>query len=239
LDKASKKGDWKKADDEVGKYTSVMGRNAKEIGTGHVDNTRGALQKMESPGVVEAREYVIQLRAKTLGMIDALIKHLDESRKKLSEDEMLANEHFADYQAQMLKENRYLHDKIEEDIKQLLSSNVQLKKAKGQFTRREKLKEEAEENLKALRKKCKDQNDYFKRENARRKNELGIVDSAISTYNGIVSSVQARIASRVSDDVAGKKYSDKDINERNVLDYRGKVRADVSANVKARAEVVL
>jgi len=224
---------------KVDAYTKVRDRTSAEIGSGHIDNTQGALKKLEAPAVVEAREYVIQLRSKTLGMIDALIKHLESSRKKLSEDEMLANEHFADYQAQMFKENRYLAEKIEEDKKALLSSNVQLKKAKGQYKRREKLKEEAEENLKALRKNCKAKSDYYKKENARRKNELSIVNSAIDTYNKIVTSVQARIASRVTDNVEGKKYSDKDVNERNVADYRGTVHSGISSNVKSRAEVVL
>jgi len=234
------KGGWlKKENDIVDQYTSIKARTDAQIGTGHIDNTQGALKKLEAPAVVEAREYVIQLRAKTLGMIDALIKHLTASRKKLSEDEMLANEHFADYQAQMFKENRYLADKIEEDVKLLLSLNVQLKKSNGQYKRREKLKEEAEENLAAIRKKCKDESTYYKKENARRKNELSIVNSAISTYNGIVSSIQSRIASRVSANVSGTKYSSKDYNEENVAGYRKTVGSGVSSNVKSRNEVVL
>ena len=78
---------------------------------------------------------------KTLGMIDALIKHLNASRKKLSEDEMLANEHFADFQAQLIKENVYLNEKIVEDSKLILSLNVQLKKSKVQLVSREQLRE--------------------------------------------------------------------------------------------------
>jgi len=234
-----KKDDLSGLQHKTDDYTSVSARTSAQIGTGHIDNTRGALKALEAPAVVEAREYVIQLRAKTLGMIDALIKHLEASRKKLSEDEMLANEHFADFQAQMFKENKYLAEKIEEDTKTLLSLNSQLKKSKGQYDRREKLKEEAEENLKAIRKNCKSKNDYYKKENARRKNELSITSSAIATYNNIVTSINARLASRVDDNVAGAKYSDKDINERNVADYRKTVHTDVSANLKARNEVVL
>jgi septal ring factor EnvC (AmiA/AmiB activator) len=226
-----------KATDE---YTSVHGRSDKDIGTKHKDNTRGELKKLESPAVVEAREYVLQLRSKTLLMIDSLIKHLEASRKKLSEDEMLANEHFADYQAQMLKENAYLTDKIAEDNKLLLNFGVQLKKAKGQWTSREALRVEAQENLKALQKQCKEKEDYYKRENARRLNELSIITNAINTYNTIVTKIHARIASRVSSNFAGaKSYKNEDINERNVADYQGGVHSSVSANVKARHEVVL
>jgi len=114
-----------------------------------------------------------------------------------------------------------------------------LRRPKDNTREEKKLKEEAEENLKALRKNCKAKSDYYKKENARRKNELSIVNSAVDTYNKIVTSVQARIASRVTDNVEGKKYSDKDVNERNVADYRGTVHSGISSNVKSRAEVVL
>jgi len=221
-------------------YTKVHDRTTAEIGTKHIDNTRGELKKLEAPEVVAARDYVLQLRSKTLAMIDALIKHLEESRKKLSEDEMLANEHFADFQAQMIKENKYLAEKIDEDKKTLLNLNSQLTKSKGQYDRREKLRVEAQENLSALRKSCKAKNDYFKRENARRQNELAITNSAIKTYNDIVTRVQARIASRVSSNFAGSKsYKSSDINEKNVADYRGTVHSSLDANVKSRQEVVL
>jgi len=173
-------------------------------------------------------------------MIDALIKHLEESRKKLSEDEMLANEHFADFQDQMIKEDKYLAEKIAEDDKSLIDLTVQLRKSNGQHDRREKLRAEAEENLKALRKNCKAKSNYYKKENARRKNELSIISNAVDTYNKIVTRVQARIASRVSSNFAGKKsYDSKDINEKNVVSYQGTVHSGISSNVKSRNEVVL
>jgi len=122
----------------------------------------------------------------------------------------------------------------------LLNLNSQLTKSKGQYDRREKLRVEAQENLSALRKSCKAKNDYFKRENARRQNELAITNSAIKTYNDIVTRVQARIASRVSSNFAGSKsYKSSDINEKNVADYRGTVHSSLDANVKSRQEVVL
>jgi uncharacterized protein (DUF3084 family) len=221
-------------------YTATKARTSAEIGTKHVDNTRGELKKLEAPAVVEAREYVLQVRSKTLLLIDELIKHLEASRKKLSEDEMLANEHFADFHSQMLKENSYLADKIKEDEKHLLDLNVQLTKAQAQYKRRELLRIEAEENLRALQKQCAEKNAYYQRENARRKNELGITNSAIKTYNGIVSRIQARIASRVSSNFAGaKSYQSKDINENNVANYQGSVHSSVAGNVKSRNEVVL
>jgi peptidoglycan hydrolase CwlO-like protein len=221
-------------------YTVTKGRTASEIGTRHVDNTRGELKKLEAPAVVQAREYVIQLRSKTLLMIDSLISHLEASRKKLSEDEMLANEHFADFHSQMIKENTYLAEKIVEDNKLLLNLNVQLKKSQGQLVRREQLRVEAEENLKALRKRCAEKSAYFKRETARRTNEIGITNNAIATYNGIISKIQARIASRVSSNFAGNKnYRKEDIDEVNVANYKGTVHSGVSSNVKSRNEVVL
>jgi len=173
-------------------------------------------------------------------MIDALVKHLENSRRKLSEDEMLANEHFADFQAQMFKENAYLAEKVAEDNKLLLSLNVQLTKARGQHARRERLRVEAEENLRALQRQCKEKNDYYVRENTRRKNELNITANAINTYNGIVSRMQARIASRVSSNYSGaKQYQSKDINENNVVNYAPGVNSNVNSNVKDRNEVAL
>jgi len=235
-----KPGDVADLDKKTDDYTSTQSRTSSQIGTGHIDNTRGELKKLEAPAVVEAREYVIQLRSKTLLMIDALIKHLEESRKKLSEDEMLANEHFADFQDQMIKEDKYLAEKIAEDDKSLIDLTVQLRKSNGQHDRREKLRAEAEENLKALRKNCKAKSNYYKKENARRKNELSIISNAVDTYNKIVTRVQARIASRVSSNFAGKKsYDSKDINEKNVVSYQGTVHSGISSNVKSRNEVVL
>ena len=219
-------------------YTSQKARTASEIGTKHIDNTRGQLVKLESPAVVEAREYVIQLRTKTLTMIDALVAHLETSRKKLSEDEMLANEHFADFQAQMLKENVYLAEKIVEDDNLLLKLTVELKTSEGQLARREALRREAEENLRALRKTCQEKEDYNARENARRKGELKITANAITTYNNIVSKIQSRIASRVNSNFSGaKSYSSSDINEKNVAEYQGTVHSGVSSNVKSRNAV--
>jgi hypothetical protein len=224
----------------VNAYTTTRGRTAGEVGTKHVDNNRGELKKLEAPAVVEAREYVIALRSKTLLMIDALVKHLENSRRKLSEDEMLANEHFADFQAQMFKENAYLAEKVAEDNKLLLSLNVQLTKARGQHARRERLRVEAEENLRALQRQCKEKNDYYVRENTRRKNELNITANAINTYNGIVSRMQARIASRVSSNYSGaKQYQSKDINENNVVSYAPGVNSNVNRNVKDRNDVAL
>lgn len=224
----------------VDSYTATRGRTSGEVGTKHVDNSRGELKKLEAPAVVEAREYVLALRSKTLLLIDSLIKHLEASRKKLSEDEMLANEHFADFQAQMFKENTYLAEKVAEDNKLLLNLNVQLTRAQGQHSRREKLRLEAEENLRALQRQCKDKNDYYVRENSRRKNELNITGKAINTYNNIVSRIQARIASRVSNNYSGSKsYQSKDINENNVVSYTPDVQNSVNRNVKQRNEVAL
>jgi len=229
--------DVKELNAKTNNYTTTRARNSTEIGTKHLDNNRSELLKLSSPEVVEAREYVIQLRTKTLAMIDALITHLEHSRKKLSEDEMLANEHFADYQASMLKENEYLTSKIVEDDKLLLSLNVELKTSQGQLARREALRVEAEENLKAIKKTCQEKEDYYVRENARRKNELSITATAINTYNGIVSKIQSRIASRVNSNISGEKYKSTDINEKHVVEYKDSVHSGLDNNNKIRNEV--
>ena len=225
---------------DVNSYTKQKGRSSSEVGTKHVDNSRGELKKLLSPQVQEAREYVLSLRSKTIGMINALIAHLETSRKKLSEDEMLANEHFADFQAQMIKENVYLAEKIVEDDKLILNLQVQLRQSQGQYTRRELLRVESEENLKALRKTCQEKEEYNTRENARRKNELGITSNAITTYNNIVTKMQSRLSSRVNANFSGaKSYSSEDINEKNVAEYKKTVHSGVDGNVKSRNEVAL
>ena len=230
----------KKLGDDTDAYTKTKGRTTTEIGTKHIDNTRGELKKLEAPAVVKAREYVLALRSKVLLLIDSLIKHLEESRKKLSEDELLANEHFADFQAQLIKENQFLADKIAEDVKLLLDLSSQLRKSQGQFDRRERLRVEAEENLKALRKQCAEKSAYFKKETARRTGELAITNNAIATYNKIITGIQARLASRVSSNFSGaKSYKSTDINEDNVAKFKGSVESGVGSNVKSRNEVVL
>ena len=223
-------------DKETNRYSQTRDKTDAEVGTGHVDNTRGELQKLQSPAVVAAREYVVQLRMKTLGMIDALIKHLNASRKKLSEDEMLANEHFADFQAQLIKENVYLNEKIVEDTKLLLSLNVQLKKSKVQLVSREQLREESEENLVALKKQCKEKDAYFKKELERVQVEANTSKNAIRIFNSLMAKVNKRMVSRVS---ANGKYSDKDINEKEVSDYQGGLNKNIDVNTKNRNEVAL
>ena len=228
-------GDLDKATDS---YTTTQERSNTTIGKGHEDNSQGELKKLEAPAVVQAREYVIQLKSKTLAMIDALIKHLQESRRKLSEDEMLANEHFADFQAQLIKENTYLIEKVEEDAKLILNLNVQLKKSQGQAERREVLRVESEENLRALRKQCEEKALYFKKENSRLTSETNTAKNAITIFNGLMSKINARIGSRVSANFSGaKKYSDKDINEKEVANYHGGVHKNVETNVRTRNEV--
>jgi len=119
-----------------------------------------------------------------------------------------------------------------------LSLNVQLTKAQGQLARREKLRLEAEENLKAIQRQCKEKNDYFAKENARRLKETNITNNAINTYNKIVSSIQARIASRTSANFSGaKSYQSKDINEVNVVNYSPTAHANIDKNQQERNKI--
>jgi len=219
-------------------YTKVADRTVQEIGTGHVDNTKGELQKLETPGFVKARDYVLQLRTKVLGMIDNLIKHLNDSRKKLSEDEMLANEHFADFQSQMIKENKYLRQKIVEDQKHLVRLGVHLKKAQDQYTRREALREEAEETLKALQKKCNEKADYYARETKRRNGENVTAQKAMDKFNEIFNKISARTLQRTSSGFQGQTYAKTDLSAHNVVDYRSTADSSVDTGVKSRNQVV-
>lgn len=219
-------------------YTKQSGRTSAQIGNKHVDNSRGELKKLASPGYLKAREFVLELRGKTLGMIDALIKHLHASRRKLSEDELKANEHFADYQTQMLKENSILAEKVEQDKANLLKLNVQLRKAQATYTRRERLRQQAVENLNALIKACREKEDYHRRETSRRNHELATVRRAIDTYNKIVSSIHARTLARTNTVFGGKKFTSAHINQDNVVNYQGAVNKGLNDNQKSRDDVV-
>jgi hypothetical protein len=225
---------YKNTDD----YTKQTGRTSAQVGKGHVDNNRGELKKLASPGYLKAREFVLELRGKTLGMIDSLIKHLHASRRKLSEDELLANEHFADYQTQMLKENSILAEKVTADQNSLLRLNVQLRKAQATYQRREKLRQQAVENLNALIKACREKEEYHRRETQRRNNELSVVARALATYNKIVTSIHARTLARTNTVFGGKKFTSAHVNQDNVVNYEGTAKNALSSNQKSREEVV-
>jgi len=231
--------DWKTLNNKTAEYTSVSDRNATTIGTGHIDNTRGELKRLESPSFQKARQYVIDLQTKVLAMLDGLIKHLQDSRRKLSEDEMLANEHFADFQSQMLKENRYLAGKIVQERKYLLKLSVQLTESQAQFKRRDTLRQEASDALSSLRKICQEKEDFHVRESARRTKELGIANKAITLLNAIVARLTARTMSRVSTNVAGGKYAKSDYSSDQVVGYKHTADSSLSGNLKVRSQVVL
>ena len=171
-------------------------------------------------------------------MIDSLIKHLRASRRQLSNDELKANEHFADYQTQMLKENQILAEKVTQDQNNLLSLNVQLRKAQATYGRRERLREQAVETLNALIKACRQKEDYHRSESNRRSNELSIISRALNTYNKIVTSISARTLARTNINFGGKKYSAAHVNQDNVVNYAPTADSSLNTNQKTRDAIV-
>jgi len=231
--------DWKALNNKTAEYTSVSDRNQSQIGTGHIDNTRGELKRLESPAFQKARQYVLDLQTKVLAMLDGLIKHLQDSRRKLSEDEMLANEHFADFQSQMIKENKYLVGKIKVERQYLLKLAVQLTESQAQYKRRETLRQEAEDALKTLRKICQEKEDFHAKESARRTRELAVANKAILLLKSIIAKLTARVMSRVSTNVSGGKYAKNDLSSDAVVGYKPTADTSLTGNLKVRSQVVL
>jgi len=237
LEKIESEDDWKTFSGKTSNYTSIHDRTTAEIGQGYIDNTRGELKALASPGYQKARNYVLELRTKILAMIDALVKHLRASRRKLSEDEMLANEHFADFQSQMIKENRYLKQKIVELNKNLIAYRVQLNLAQASYKKREELRQEAEATLKYYRKICREKRQYYTRETNRRTRERGVANNAVSLFTSIFTNFQKRTLLRVSTNYQGKKYSKSEMSDHNVVDYSSTAEGTLGGNIKSRVEV--
>jgi len=187
-------------------YTATRKRTAAQIGTKHVDNTRGELKRLATPGYEEIGLYLTKLEKKLLFWIDSLILHLKNSRDSLTRNEIKAAEDFAIFQKNMFKENAFLADKIRELQAHLVDLKVQLNKANQQLVRREKLRREAEQQLEFFRRMKREKDAYCKKEHLRRVGELANVANAESIFQNVLNKLSLRVKLRTQSVGEGKGY---------------------------------
>jgi len=224
---------------KTGQYSSVKDRTKAEIGTGHVDNTRGELKKLATPGYEELSLFLTKLEKKVLAMIDSLILHLKNSRDALTKNELKAAEDFAIFQKNMFKENRFLRDKIKSLQAHLVDLKTQLTKAKAQLVRREKLRKEAEAQLNYFRRMKAEKDAYCKKEHLRRVGELSNVSSAEKIFQNVLNKLSLRVKLRTQTNVEGKKYNKREKYAKAVLRAEKSTETGIKSRLKDRAEVVL
>jgi len=218
--------------------TSTKGRTAAEIGTGHIDNTKGELKKLATPGYEALALYLTKLEKKVLAMIDSLILHLKNSRDALTKNELKAAEDFAIFQKNMFKENRFLRAKIKRLQAHLVDLKTQLNKANAQLVRREKLRKEAEAQLAYFRRMKAEKDAYCKKEHLRRVAELQNVDNAEKIFSSVLNKLSARVRIRTQTNIEGKKYTKREQYERAVRRARKGTVAALKAREKVRDAVV-
>jgi len=221
-------------DAKTNTYTTTRARTAEQQGTGHVDNTRGELQRLETPKYQESAEYKKELEAKVLGMIDSLVQHLKNSRDDLTKSEIKAAEDFAIFQTNLFKENAFLAEKVKQLNTQLIDLKTQLNNSEQQLVRREKLREQAEEHLKALRQMKREKEDYCQNETIRRNRELSDVSNAQGIFQTVLDKLSIRVKLRTQSNIEGKAYNAAQANEANVVKSQQTVEQSVAQRQSQR-----
>jgi len=215
-------------------YTATKGRTSAEIGTGQIDNTRGELKALATPKYEEASVYRSKLEVKVLAMIDGLVLHLKNSRDHLTQAEIKAAEDFAIFQHNMFKENRYLVEKIKELNAHLVDLNAQLVVAQQQLVRREKLRKQAEDQLKHLRQVKREKIAYCKKETLRRTRELTDVNGAQTIFQNVLDKLSLRVKLRTQANTESKAYGKGTRNREHVVRAESGTEAGLSAREKSR-----
>jgi len=221
----------------VNASTAAQQRTAAQVGTGHVDNTRGALQKLAHVGHTEVNVYVDALHKKVIIMIDGLILHLRNSRNELTKNEIKAAEDFAIFQTQMEKENEYLKVKIIELEKRIQNLTNQINVAEAQLVKRQKLLENAQEQERTIRRICKEKETYYATETSRRNGELATVAQAQSLFN-VLMKKSARVLNRSSNAVTAKGKGFSDQLSKHVRRNKKGISTGVSSRQASRNKVV-
>jgi len=225
------------ATDKYAGKDRTQARTAAQIGTGYIDNKKGELQKLATPGYEELGLFLTNLEKKVLAMIDSLILHLKNSRDSLTKNELKAAEDFAIFQKNMFKENRFLKAKIKRLQAHLVDLKTQLNKANAQLIRREKLRLEAEKQLAFFRRMKAEKDAYCKKEHLRRVGELANVDNASAIFQNVLNKLSLKVKLRTQQNVEGKKYGKGERYGKEVNRAAKSTEAEVAARIKARAEV--
>ena len=220
-------------------YTQQRGRSAAAIGSGQVDNSRGELKRLATPGYEELGLFLTKLEKKLLYWIDSLILHLKNSRDSLTRNEIKAAEDFAIFQKNMYKENTFLASKIEQLKAHLVDLKVQLNKANQQLVRREKLKREAESQLATFRRMRKEKQAYCRKERSRRAGELANVSNADAIFKNVLNKLSIRVKLRTQSVTEGKGYKKGEEYEKGVRNAAAPSESGYKQRVASRREVVL
>jgi len=221
----------------VSDSTATKQRTGEEVGTNHVDNDKGELQKLDHVAYEGTAEYNANLQTKVIGMIDGLIKHLKESRDALINNEIKAAEDFAVFQTNMEKENEHLKNKIAELKKAIEDLVNQLNIANEQLEKRKKLLQDAQNALATIRQICSEKKEYYQKESSRRTGELSSVDSASKIFDDILSNLSKRVTDRASNLNAGAAEAGNHVIN-NVKNGENPISTGVDSRVNARNAVV-
>jgi hypothetical protein len=237
----SKLANSKDIDAQGDRITKEKERNAKQIGTGHVDNNKGELKRLATPKYQQRAQFNTKTRKRVLAMIDGLIAHLKASRDRLTRDEIHAAEDFAIFQNSMDKENEYLEEKIAQLTKEILDLTNQINISNVQLVKRKKLRDQAKAKLELLRKICREKKAYFAKETARRQKEDGYIKTALAIFENKLMKLSGRVRRRASrgnngKNVQGKGFSD-ELGHR-VVSNEGAIRSENTKQTKERNEVV-
>jgi len=168
-------------------------------------------------------------------MIDGLVTHLKESKANLTTSEIKAAEDFAIFQTNMEREDEHLRHKIDALTKSIADLANQINVGNAQLVKRVKLLHEAEEELRIIRKICKEKKEYYQKESKRRTGEIVIVESAKTLFANTLEKLSKRVRDRAANLSAGGA-SGSDLSKVVVTADTG-MNKDFSANVAGRADV--
>jgi chromosome segregation ATPase len=216
--------------------TATAQRTTDAVGTQHVDNTQGELQKLDHVAHVEAGVYHDALHKRVIEMIDGLVQHLKDSRNELTKNEIQAAEDFAVFQTNMEKENDHLREKITELTKLIADLTNQINVAEAQLVKRKKLLDDAQHELEVVSRMCDEKKEYFERETQRRNGELVVVANATSIFDDILAKLSQRVQERANQAAAGNAVTGN--LSANVVKQEPAQTTSLNANVAARNTVV-
>jgi len=226
---------WRKLHSNTESYSKQGLRS--NVGTGHVDNTRGALKADAVPSHEKFGAWRLKFRDRVLALLDQLVLHLRNSRNALTANEIKSAEDFAIFHNNMYKENATLTNEIDRKHRRLVSLQNRLNKAKVQLQRRERLRKQAADHLRYLRRMKKQKDDYCRREDLRRQRELGNVARAQQIFQTVLNKLSVRVRLRTQSKVDRKGYGKGEDYEKRVVSAAGGAAAGLSRRQKERYEL--
>jgi len=228
--------DVNKLNENVQASTSTKARTAEEVGTGHVDNAQDALKALDHVEWKSTDVYFDELHKKLIVMIDGLVAHLKNSRDELIKNEIKAAEDFAVFQSNVEKENEYLRTKILEIENTIKDLENQINIANGQLAKRKVLHQEAIVELENIERICKEKEEYYKNETARRNGEIKTIGEAQRLFDNILNNLSQRVKERADNINSGQAAGN--ALPASVVANQSTIEKDLAARQGERAQVV-